>query len=113
MPGGVGGVAPRGVPLSRSAALCGRWLTTRQLTELAPKQTPMINLTNDEVGCGKGTFARATSLTSQQSLAHAGTAPSSTSSSANVSPIPEPDTLALYISRIVGQTNSIAGHHGT
>jgi hypothetical protein len=73
----------------------------------------MITLTNDEVGCGKGTFARATSLTSQQSLAHAGTAPSSTSSSANVSPIPEPDTLALYISRIVGQTNSIAGHHGT
>ena len=46
-----------------------RW---RRLSQDAPKQTSMITLTNDEVGCGKGTFARATSLTSQQSLAHAG-----------------------------------------
>ena len=44
MPGGVGGVAPRGVPLSRSSALCCRWLTTRRMGEDAPKQ-PLVAAT--------------------------------------------------------------------
>jgi hypothetical protein len=30
-------------------ALCGRWLTTRRLAEVAPKPTPMITLTNNKV----------------------------------------------------------------
>jgi len=32
------------------SALCGRLLTTLRLAEVAPKPTPMITLTNDEVG---------------------------------------------------------------
>ena len=45
MPGGVGGVASRGVPLSRSSALCSRWLTTRRMGENAPFPTfaPMVS----------------------------------------------------------------------
>ena len=32
------------------SALCSRWLTGQRMDEDAPKPTPMITLTNDEVG---------------------------------------------------------------